>query len=79
MTIPRAVLDLRTHLGLDGSEFGKVVGKVSRQAVSYWESGETTPRATHLSAMIGLAHRSGAAKGIAEALENALGDGEARA
>lgn len=79
MTVHRAVLDLRTHLGLDGKEFGKVVGGVSRQAVSYWEGGKTTPRQTHLSVMVGLARRSRAAKEVVSTLEAAIGGDEARA
>lgn len=74
MTLQRAVLDLRTHLGLDGAQFGKVLG-VSRQTVSYWEKGTYVPSSTHLARMAQLAKTSKAADEISEALEAAIAGG----
>lgn len=75
MTVPRAVLDLRTHLGFDGPQFAKVLG-VSRQTVSYWEKATYAPSSTHLARMLSLARTSKASDEIVETLNDAITDGE---
>lgn len=79
MSVKEAVLLLRTHLGLEGPAFGKVVG-VSRQSVSYWERGTYPPRRTHLARLVTLARTSKAPKDVTAALREAMSEGtEARA
>ena len=71
MSIARAVLELRTHLGLDGPQFAKVLG-VSRQTVSYWEKGTYEPSSTHLARMLSLARSSKAPDELLKAFDAAV-------
>lgn len=78
MTVSRAVLDLRTHLGFDGPQFAKVIG-VSRQTVSYWEKGTYAPSSTHLARMLSLARTSKAPDEVEDTLDEAIAAGDGAA
>lgn len=79
--LPRAVRELRAHVGCTGEELGRLINEkrpVSKQTVSFWEDGTHKPSDVRLIELKNLAVKTSANAEIVASLEAAIESAEAR-